>query len=136
MKRIMRVALLFAAMALWFPVPVWADPKAYTMEEFLASADSVLNGNYQRILRLYADDPAFVERIKTSQRAWLRFRDAEMAALFPHANMDLARWQGLTPAQQHWLTILTQERSMQLVRWIKGAQPDDPPSSIKRQPVQ
>jgi len=46
--------------------------------------DAELNARYQQILREYADDPAFIGKLKASQRAWIKFRDAELAALFPH----------------------------------------------------
>ncbi|MDO5674411.1 MAG: lysozyme inhibitor LprI family protein [bacterium] len=114
---LLTAALFLGLAALALPT-AWADPKAYTTEEFLYSADSVLNGNYQRILREHADQPAFIAKFKASQRAWLQFRNAEMAALFPHDKMDLAHGEGLTEAQQQWLTKLTEERSIQLVRWL------------------
>ncbi len=112
------VAALFLVFSLFSPSPARTEPKAYDSEDFLRSANSVLNGNYQRILREYAGNPAFIGKFKASQRAWLQFRDAEMAALFPNDQMDLAHGWNLTEAQQYWLTKLTEERSLQLVRWL------------------
>lgn len=132
------LAILVFLLSLADPAPARADAKAYDSEDFLRSADSVLNGNYQRILREYAANPAFIAKFKASQRTWLQFRNAEMAALFPEETMDLAQGQNLTEAQQYWLTRLTEERSLQLVRWLdcaeKGRYQWDPCGSRAAQP--
>ena len=99
--------------------------------------DAALNSNYQRILRIYADDPAFIAKLKASQRAWLKFRDAEMEALFPHAGKPGYYGSSYEQARRHWMGKLTEERTMQLARWLVGAEADDPfAGSIKRKPVE
>ncbi len=45
--------------------------------------DGELNRLYQSILADYAENKLFLEKLKTSQRAWIKFRDAEMDVLFP-----------------------------------------------------
>src|SRR6267142_2701303 len=51
-----------------------------------AKAERELNATYQGILKKYADDPAFIGRLRTAQRAWLRFRDAQLQMRFPPSN--------------------------------------------------
>lgn len=123
-------AFLLAAMLL-AQAPAWAEAKAYGPEDFLASADSGLNYEYEKILHAYGQDHAFIAKLKASQRAWLRFRDAEMAALFPEEQKVLRPGSGLSEAQMHWLAVLTEERTVQLRRWVYGVENEEYPSSIR-----
>lgn len=50
------------------------DMNACAAEE-LAQADSLLNENYQALLRTL--EPERVQALREAQRAWIRFRDAE-----------------------------------------------------------
>ena len=45
--------------------------------------DSVLNYMYNSILRDYKKDTAFINALKNAQRAWLKFRDAELLSIMP-----------------------------------------------------
>lgn len=139
-EALFRPALLALCLALSCAAPVaFAEPKAMDAgsEELFEMQDAVLNSNYQRILRIYADDPAFIAKLKASQRAWLKFRDAEMEALFPHAGKPGYYGSSYEQARRHWLGTLTEERTAQLARWLVGAEADDPfASSIKRKPVE
>lgn len=61
-----------------------ACPQARTQRDLnvcaaqeLARADSVLNARYQRLVRTMPAPQ--LELLRTSQRAWIRFRDAECA---------------------------------------------------------
>ena len=49
----------------------------YCAGEELARADSMLNANYQRLVRTL--EPHRVQALREAQRAWIRFRDAECA---------------------------------------------------------
>jgi uncharacterized protein YecT (DUF1311 family) len=51
-----------------------------------AAADAELNRVYQGTLKRYKDDPKFIAKFRESQRAWLKYRDAELDARFPHAD--------------------------------------------------
>lgn len=46
-------------------------------------SDDALNKAYRRVLKTYAKDSVFIEKLKTAQNAWLQFRDAHLAALYP-----------------------------------------------------
>jgi len=80
-------------------------------------ADKALNDLYKRIIKDYADDPRFIEKLRASQRAWLKFRDAEMDALFPHKD-DTGYYGSVLPmCQSSWLATLTRQRIDQLRKW-------------------
>ena len=102
----------------------------------LKAADDELNRVYQAILNKYKDDREFLEKLRNAQRAWLAFRDAELAAKFPleekqhHygsvypmcANLFLAQW--------------TRERVKQLREWLDGTEEGDVcAGSVQSQPV-
>ncbi len=46
-------------------------------------ADKELNTVYQKILIEYKSDIEFIKNLKTAQKIWITFRDAEMLAKFP-----------------------------------------------------
>ena len=46
-------------------------------------ADKELNSVYNQILKEYQADTKFITNLKVAQRAWIKFRDAEMNAVFP-----------------------------------------------------
>lgn len=48
-----------------------------------ADADNELNRTYNQLLRKASSDPAAVKKIEGAQRAWVAFRDAQIAALYP-----------------------------------------------------
>lgn len=93
-------------------------------------ADQQLNKVWKAILVKYKDQPAFLEKLKASQKLWLQFRDAEVAAHFP-----VGKGKGEDAATQYGSvypmcvsqlqTDLTQQRIEQLQAWLKGAQEGD-----------
>lgn len=91
-----------------------------------AAADAELNNVYQQILREYADDPLFVERLHDAQRTWLQFRDAQIAALFPHQDNGQTHYGSIFPmCKAGWLTELTHQRTEQLRLWLEGSEEGD-----------
>src|SRR6267143_5485593 len=84
------------------------------------AADKRLNDVYQLILKEYSTDPAFIAKLESAQRAWLSFRDAELQAVYPHQD-KLASYGSVWPmCGLHERTRLTEERTTQLRRWVKG----------------
>jgi len=78
-----------------------------------SKADDELNDVYRRIMKEYSDDPAFVTAMKNAQRAWLKFRDAEIAALFPHQRAA-GNYGSVAPmCQAMWQDSLTRDRTRQ-----------------------
>jgi uncharacterized protein YecT (DUF1311 family) len=83
-------------------------------------ADVALNETYSKILREYARDQQFIAKLKTAQRAWLTFRDAELEALYPKDNKQAEYGTVYPMCHCSELQFLTEERTKQLKRWLDG----------------
>ena len=46
-------------------------------------ADEQLSAVYQKVLSAVAGQPAFIEKIRVAERAWIVYRDAYMEAMYP-----------------------------------------------------
>ena len=82
--------------------------------------DVALNETYSKILREYARDQQFIAKLKTAQRAWLTFRDAELEALYPKDNKQAEYGTVYPMCHCSELQFLTEERTKQLKRWLDG----------------
>ena len=83
-------------------------------------ADVALNETYSKILKEYAKDQQFVAKLKSAQRAWLAFRDAEIEALYPKENKQAEYGTVYPMCHCSELQFLTAERTKQLKRWLDG----------------
>jgi uncharacterized protein YecT (DUF1311 family) len=88
---------------------------ASVLSEYRA-ADVELNRVYRQILAERRADTAFVRKFRLSQRAWLVYRDAEIAALYPASDSG-AYGSVYAVCRAHALTGLTRERVAILRRW-------------------
>jgi uncharacterized protein YecT (DUF1311 family) len=87
-----------------------------------ANAERELNATYQGILKKYADDPAFIGRLRTAQRAWLKFRDAQLQMRFPPSNQAGS----VAPmCYASYKAELTQARTRELKVWLDGIEEGD-----------
>ena len=83
------------------------------------AADKALNTTYQQILKDYKDDTAFTHSLKTAQRIWIQFRDAEMLARYP--NREPGYYGTMLPAcWSNCMTTLTTRRTADLKLWLTG----------------
>lgn len=83
------------------------------------SADAELNRVYQKILRDYKADLTFIKKLKNAQRAWLVYRDAELAAVYPDTSPGV--YGSVNPmCRCTELQHLTESRTEELRRWITG----------------
>jgi uncharacterized protein YecT (DUF1311 family) len=90
----------------------------------LSAADKELNQVYQQVLSKYAKDTVFVGKLKTAQKAWLAFRDAELAARFP--DNDKSNYGSVYPmCADGELEAMTRKRTEELRAWLKGTQEGD-----------
>lgn len=88
-------------------------------------ADVALNETYSQILQEYAKDEQFIAKLKTAQKAWLAFRDAELEALYPKDNKQAEYGTVYPMCHCSDLQFLTEERTKQLKRWLDGTQEGD-----------
>ncbi|MGH8086458.1 MAG: lysozyme inhibitor LprI family protein [Lysobacter sp.] len=89
----------------------------------LADADRELNATYRAVLELHADEPQFIANLKTAQRLWIQFRDAELAMKFPVAEGERPQvlYGSVYPmCRQQYLTQLTRQRTAHLRAWLEG----------------
>lgn len=83
-------------------------------------ADIELNSVYNTILKDYNNDKKFLAKLKSAQRAWLAFRDAEMDAIFPEEDKQLEYGSVFPMCWFMTLTELTNERTKKLKVWAYG----------------
>lgn len=92
------------------------------------AADQQLNTLYRHVQQLYAQNATFLKAFKASQVAWLRFRDAQLEALFPNPpGQDKPQTYGsvYSMCRCSVLTELTQARNRQLRAWATGTDEGD-----------
>lgn len=100
-----------------------ADINECSSEKF-NDADEELNSVYKDIVKKYEKNPEFLNKLKNSQRAWLKFRDAELDALFPATEPGYyGSAKGMCVGE--WLMIITAERTKQLKKWLNPIKAGD-----------
>ncbi|MEN2413057.1 lysozyme inhibitor LprI family protein [Flavobacterium mesophilum] len=88
-------------------------------------ADKELNQVYSKILKDYKDDPIFISKLKIAQNLWIKFRDAEMDALFPESDKQFNYGSVFPMCWSIHLTKLTNERIKTLKMWSIGIEEGD-----------
>ena len=87
-------------------------------------ADAELNKVYNQILREYQQDKVFVQKLKAAQRAWIAFRDAHLASLYPNPHPGF--YGSVNPMCRCLrLAEWTTERTKVLREWIEGIEEGD-----------
>lgn len=82
-----------------------------------ANAERDLNVTYQDVLKKYADNPAFIESLRMAQRAWLKFRDAQLEMRFPPSG---EKGSVAPMCYASYKAELTLARTRQLKAWLDG----------------
>nr|WP_207765264.1 lysozyme inhibitor LprI family protein [Solitalea longa] len=86
--------------------------------------DKELNTVYQKVLKEYSADTAFVKNLKIAQRIWIQFRDAEMLAKYP--NREDGYYGSMQPICWFaYKTELTLDRIKKLKVWLAGTEDGD-----------
>ncbi|WP_304898417.1 lysozyme inhibitor LprI family protein [Methylicorpusculum sp.] len=101
------------------------------------SADKELNAVYKAVLEQHKTNIKFLEKLKAAQRAWLKWRDAEMEAVYPEKDAPSYYGSSFPACRNTQLSNLTQERTKQLQKWLDGVEEGDVcsgsyPSSFKK----
>ena len=87
------------------------------------NADAEMNRTYKQVLDKYQLDNVFIEKLKTAQRAWIKFRDADLESLYPNTP---SAYGSINPmCRCIALAELTTERTKSLKRWIDGVEEGD-----------
>jgi uncharacterized protein YecT (DUF1311 family) len=104
------------------------DAKVQTQPELnkeacgkLQKADEELNQTYNKILRVYKDDTEFIEKLRAAQRAWIAFKDAHIASIFPKSRQgDYGSVKPMCACEI--LAAFTSERTKVLNQWLTGVE--------------
>jgi uncharacterized protein YecT (DUF1311 family) len=90
------------------------------------AADAALNRVYKKVLEVYSDDLVFLSKLKEAQRSWIKFRDAELAMMYPpHDEDPMYYGSSGSMCKTMYLERLTLERMATLKRWLKGTPEGD-----------
>lgn len=90
-----------------------------------AAADRQLNKVYQEVLKKHAGDTEFTTRFRAAEKAWLAFRDAEVAAHYPARDALTEYGTAYPMCVADLKTRLTLQRIKELQAWVNGAQEGD-----------
>lgn len=84
------------------------------------SADNLLNMAYNELRTLEKEDTPYLKKLKASQKAWLKFRDAEIEAIFACDSNDMQLcWGSMYPLLYNSsMQKLTENRTKTLVSYI------------------
>jgi uncharacterized protein YecT (DUF1311 family) len=96
-----------------------------TANQKYIKADKELNQVYSQILKDYKYDPVFISKLKTAQNLWIKFRDAEMNAIFPEMDKQSNYGSVFPMCWNIHLTRLTNERIKTLKIWQIGIEEGD-----------
>jgi len=81
--------------------------------------DKELNDFYKQILAKYKDDKIFISKLQKAELAWIKYRDAELEAIYPAE--DKSFYGSVYPmCANYFMTEITQQRIKELKLWIKG----------------
>jgi uncharacterized protein YecT (DUF1311 family) len=89
--------------------------------KMLEAADKDLNATYQAVLKKWADVPAVVSSVRSAQRAWITYRDADLSARFADAGDAATRGTAYPAARAMYQASLERERSARLCEYLRGA---------------
>ena len=85
-------------------------------------ADRKLNQTYQAVLKKYADNTVFIDRLRKAQGAWVTFRDAQLEMKFPSGE---AAGSVEPMCYSLYKAELTEKRNNELREWLKGIEEGD-----------
>lgn len=104
--------------------PTQADMNNQAYQEF-KKADDELNKVYSQILKKYKDDKNFISKLQKAELAWIKYRDAEIEAIYPEEDKMYNYGTSYPVCVNLVLIELTQQRTKELKLWLKGIQEGD-----------
>ena len=86
-------------------------------------ADAEMNRTYAVIRRNYGGDRVFLAALRKAQLAWIRYREAQLASIFPG---DGSQYGSVNPmCRCGELAEMTKARTQILNRWVEGIEEGD-----------
>ena len=121
MKNLQRI--LFAVIATFVLIaagPAMAQSQAEMNQQATSKfkkQDKELNKVYRQILNEYSADTVFIKNLKSSQKIWIRFRDAEVKMRYP--GIDYAGT-ATSMCKAQLMEEITKARIKTLKVWLTG----------------
>lgn len=103
-----------------------ADMNNQAYQDF-KKADDELNKIYKQILEKYKDDKVFISKLQKAELAWIKYRDAEIEAIYPEPYKDNMMNYGCVYPMCKYMNLaeITKQRIKELKLWLKGIQEGD-----------
>lgn len=112
------MTVVFAAVAITSFAQTQTDMNQTASEKY-SIADKELNRVYKQILVDYKDDANFIEKLKISQRLWIKFRDAELEMKYPEPDKRVYYGSMYSMCASAYLSQMTKQRTETLKKWLK-----------------
>jgi len=85
--------------------------------------DKELNKTLDKVILKYKSNQVFIQKLELAQSAWIKYRDAEIAAIYPEE--DKSYYGSVYPVCFYIkMTELTQQRINELNLWLKTCEGD------------
>jgi uncharacterized protein YecT (DUF1311 family) len=88
-------------------------------------ADNELNLVYKKIRHVYSDDKVFLDSLKKSQIAWIKFRDLHLKSLYPAEDPSINYGSNYRMCYMYDAVEITKLRIEQLNKWLIGVEEGD-----------
>lgn len=98
----------------------------------LKVADDDLNATYQQLLKKAGGDAVALRKIKTAQRAWVAFRDAQIEAFYPAEDKQKEYGSVFPMCADLLIADLTRERTKMLKEMLHSVEGDVCTSGVSR----
>ena len=120
MKKLIFAFLLISS-ASWAQTQTELNQQAHKKYQ---RVDRELNDVYRQIMNLYKSDSSFIQNLKSSQRIWIQFRDAELKVKYP--DRESAYYGSIySMCEANYLKELTEMRIDRLKTWLNGVEEGD-----------
>jgi len=87
--------------------------------EAYKKADLELNQTYQAVMQKFKNDKRTKSKIKAAEIAWLKYRDAEMEAIYPGTDKQYDYGSVYPMCHSMELTAITEHRTQELKLWLE-----------------
>lgn len=120
----LRKFFFFAAFAVAFVCAQTQQDADVAGDTDYQKADRELTSVYGKIIEEYKDDAAFIAALRASERAWIKFRDAEVTMKFPETEPGYYG-SSYPMCVSAYKAELTRARTRELRQWLDGAPEGD-----------
>ena len=87
--------------------------------------DATLNRTYKKILSKYKSDKEFISNFKKAQQAWIKFKEAEIEAIYPAKDKQTEYGSVYDTCRCSSLLTITLQRIEELKIWLVGTEEGD-----------